>query len=103
MMAEKSKEPGFLAHHDGDVVAVAVRDLEPGLVEGGYLRSSESIALELSDPVPLGHKVALTDLEAGEDVIEYGLRVGVTTEKISRGSYVHIHNIRSARWQNSVA
>lgn len=102
-MTEKSREPDFLAHHDGDVVAVAVRDLEPGTVEGGYLRGPESISLELHEAVPLGHKVALTDLEAGQDIIEYGLRVGVTTEKITRGSYVHIHNMRSARWQNSKA
>lgn len=102
-MAEESREPGFLAHYDGDVVAVAVRDLEPGSIEGGYLRGPASITLDVLHRIPLGHKLALVDLEAGQDVIEYGLRVGVTTEKITKGSYVHIHNIRSARWQNSVA
>ncbi len=96
-------KPDFLAHQEGDVVAVAVRDLEPGSIEGGYLRGSVSIALELHDQVPLGHKLALMDLDVGQDVIEYGLRVGVTTEKITCGSYVHTHNMRSARWQNSVA
>jgi len=102
-VAYGSRAPDFLAHHDGDVVAVAVRDLEPGNVEGGYLRGPASIALELHDPVPLGHKLSLVELEAGQDVIEYGLRVGVTTENVARGSYVHVHNMRSARWQNSVA
>ncbi|MDV7089742.1 MULTISPECIES: UxaA family hydrolase [Rhodococcus] len=102
-MKDATRAPDFLAHHDGDVVAVAVRDLDPGAVEGGYLRGPASVSLELLDPIPLGHKVALVDLEAGQDVIEYGLRVGVTTEKITRGSYVHVHNIRSARWHNSIA
>ncbi|MDH6291352.1 UxaA family hydrolase [Rhodococcus opacus] len=102
-MQDVSREPDFLAHHDGDAVAVAVRDLEPGAVEGGYLRGPATVTLELRDPVPLGHKIALVDLEKGQDVIEYGLRIGVTTEKIARGSYVHVHNVRSARWQNSVA
>ncbi|GAB2765847.1 UxaA family hydrolase [Sinomonas soli] len=102
-MTDASGEPGFLAHYDGDVVAVAVRDLEPGPVEGGYLRGPASVTVELHDPVPLGHKLALADIKAGEDVIEYGLRIGVATEDISLGSYVHIHNVRSARWQNSVA
>lgn len=102
-MTSTSAGPDFLAHHDGDVVAVAVRDLAPGAVEGGYLRGTASISLELLDEVPLGHKLALVDLAPGHDVIEYGLRVGVTTKAITRGSYVHIHNMRSARWQNSVA
>lgn len=102
-MAKVSGVPDFLAHDIGDTVAVAVRDLEPGAVEGGYLRGTDPIALDLHDSVPLGHKLALVDLDAGQDVTEYGLRVGVTTEKISRGSYVHTHNMRSARWQNSVA
>ncbi len=69
-------KPDFLAHQEGDVVAVAVRDLEPGSIEGGYLRGSDSLALELRDQVPLGHKLALVDLDARQDVIEYGLRVG---------------------------
>lgn len=102
-MAEVHKAPDFLAHHKGDVVAVAVRDLAPGPIEGGYLRETDVIRLDLLDSVPLGHKVALVDLDADADVIEYGLKVGVTTEKIARGSYVHTHNVRSARWQNSVA
>ena len=102
-MADAPRTPGFLAHHDGDVVAVAVRDLEPGAVEGGYLRGPSSITLELRDPVPLGHKLALIDLKAGQDIIEYGLRVGVATENVASGSYIHVHNMRSARWQNSVA
>lgn len=102
-MADAPRVPDFLAHHDGDVVAVAVRDLVPGEVEGGYLRGPAAITLALRDPVPLGHKLALVDLKAGQDIIEYGLRVGVTTEDVARGSYVHVHNMRSARWQKSVA
>ena len=39
----------------------------------------------------------------GEDVIEYGVRTAIASADITRGDYVHIHNVRSARWQNSVA
>lgn len=96
-------EPGFLAHHEGDKVAVAVRDLSPGVVEGGYLTGPASTRLDLREKVPLGHKVALVDIAEGEDVIEYGVRVAVATKAIGKGQYVHVHNVRSARWQNSVA
>jgi (2R)-sulfolactate sulfo-lyase subunit alpha len=102
-MAEASDPPGFLAHHDGDLVAVAVQDLKPGPTEGGYLRGPSSVTVELLDSVPLGHKLALTDIAEGQDVIEYGQRIGIATKDIAKGSYVHVHNVRSARWQNSVA
>ncbi len=46
----------------------------------------------------MGHKVALSPLEQGNAVIEYGQRVGVATSSIAPGDLVHVHNIRSARW-----
>lgn len=102
-MVNSSGPPGFLVHDAGDMVGVAVRDLEPGPVEGGYLRQPESIRIELSHPVPLGHKLALTDIANSSDVIEYGQRVATATKDIKKGDYVHVHNVRSARWHNSVA
>lgn len=102
-MADTPGPPGFLVHHDGDMVGVAVRDLEPGRVEGGYLRTPKSVSIQLKHAVPLGHKLALLDIAEGSDVIEYGQRVGTATAPISTGDYVHVHNIRSARWHNSVA
>lgn len=100
-MSENS--PDFLAHYEGDSVGVAVDDLKAGPAEGGYLRGRASVTLTLLEGVPLGHKVALKDISAGEDVIEYGARTAVATEEIKRGALVHVHNVRSARWQNSVA
>jgi (2R)-sulfolactate sulfo-lyase subunit alpha len=89
--------PGFLAHREGDLVGVAVRDLSPGPVTGGYLSGEETVTVELSEAVPLGHKLALADIRAGTDVIEYGQRVGIATRHIARGEHVHVHNVRSAR------
>lgn len=96
-------EQAFLAHRRGDSVAVAVRDLASGVASGGYLDGTTIDALQLTEPVPLGHKVALRDIAAGEDVIEYGVRIGVATTDIRTGQLVHVHNIRSARWQTSIA
>ncbi len=39
----------------------------------------------------------------GADVIEYGVRTAIASADITTGDYVHIHNVRSARWHNSVA
>lgn len=93
--------PQFLAHNVGDHVAVAVQDVEPGDARVDFLDSVPSVALAVLEPVPLGHKVALTDLTEGSDVIEYGVRIGRTRRPIKQGQLVHVHNIVSARWQSS--
>ncbi len=95
--------PRFLAHKAGDFVAVAVQDVGPGPAEVGYLDGTGSEAVEVTAEIPLGHKVALRDVAQGEDVIEYGVRTAIASADITRGDYVHVHNLRSARWQNSVA
>jgi (2R)-sulfolactate sulfo-lyase subunit alpha len=102
-MAEPSGQPDFLIHDAGDVVGVAVRDLAPGPASGGYLRGDEVVRVDLREAVPLGHKLALADINGGQDIIEYGQRVGLALRDIARGEYVHVHNVRSARWQNSLA
>jgi len=85
------------------MVAVAVRDLVPGLVRGAYLDTDADVEVQLRHDVPIGHKLALADVAAGADVIEYGLRIGIASQDIATGDYVHTHNVRSARWQTSVA
>lgn len=97
------EEPQFLVHKDGDHVAVTVRDLTPGVAHGFVLASDRSLTVEVKDSVPLGHKFALTELSEGDAVIEYGIQVGLATSAIGVGQYVHTHNVRSARWQRSVA
>lgn len=93
----------FLAHRVGDHVAVAVRNVEPGPASVVYLENDTDQALTVLENVPLGHKVALVDLAADEAVVEYAVQIAVTRVPIVRGQLVHTHNIRSARWQNSVA
>ncbi len=95
--------PSFLGHKDGDHVAVAVKDVARGPAEVGYLDGTGSVTVEVNAEIPLGHKVALSDLSSGQDVIEYGVRTAIASADIKRGDYVHIHNVRSARWHNSVA
>lgn len=105
MMAEPAagSSPHFLVHAEGDHVGVAVADLDPGPVQGAVLSTDADVAASVVDQVPLGHKFALVDIAAGADVIEYGVRVGVASTEIGRGAYVHTHNVRSARWQTSIA
>lgn len=99
--------PQFLVHHDGDSVAVATRDLEPGEVRGAVMKAASAgtgeLTCTLHDRVPLGHKFALVELAEGADIIKYGVRVGIAARDIRVGEYVHVHNMRSARWSSSRA
>jgi (2R)-sulfolactate sulfo-lyase subunit alpha len=92
----------FLAHRQGDDVAVAVRDTGPGAASAAYLDSGDRFGITAQDPIPLGHKIALRDLGEHEDVREYGVLIGLTRGPVAAGELVHTHNLRSARWQKSV-
>jgi (2R)-sulfolactate sulfo-lyase subunit alpha len=89
----------FLVHHVGDHVGVAIEDIQAGeKVEGVIMENDSSIFVESKEFIPLGHKIALVDLKKGEKVIEYRVQIGVATEDIQAGDYVHTHNIKTARW-----
>lgn len=53
--------------------------------------------LELTEPVAFGHKVALVERDVGDEIRKYGEVIGVATEPISPGSWVHTHNCDSVR------
>lgn len=42
-----------------------------------------------------GHKIALTDIEKGADIIKYGYPIGFATEDIKKGESVHSHNMKT--------
>ena len=94
--------PAFLAHNEGDMVAVAVQDVAPGERVVVYLDSDREARMTVTEEIPLGHKVALLDLAADAEVIEYGTPVALARQPIKAGQFVHVHNVRSARWQNSI-
>ena len=52
-------------------------------------------AVEAVEPVPVYHKIALTDIPKGQRVIKYGECIGVATADIRMGAHVHVHNVQS--------
>jgi len=98
-----SAPPQFLLHQDGDNVAVAVADLEPGTVHGAAVKGRTEYSMVLLNSVPLGHKFAMVDIKAGESITKYGIKVGVALADIKAGEYIHVHNMGSDRWQASRA
>jgi altronate hydrolase len=47
------------------------------------------------EAVGRGHKIALSDIPAGSDIVKYGFAIGQATAGIAAGSHVHVHNVRS--------
>ncbi len=80
-----------------DNVAMVTADVRPGgdvLVNGAVL--------PVQDPIPFGHKIALSAIVAGADIIKFGVPIGKATTAIAPGQHVHVHNIESAYINNAV-
>jgi altronate dehydratase len=53
------------------------------------------LVARVAGTVPLGHKIARTDIRSGDKILKYGAPIGVATADIPAGAHVHVHNIRS--------
>ncbi|HEY8456057.1 MAG TPA: altronate dehydratase family protein [Actinopolymorphaceae bacterium] len=80
--------------HETDNVVIAMRDIEPGryaLQSGG--------SLDVTDPIPRGHKLAVVPVEEGEPVRRYGQVIGFASQPIAPGRHVHTHNAAFAMFE----
>ena len=90
------ERPRVLRIHENDPVAVALSPLSPGdeaIVQG----SSERPIVQVEDPIPFGHKVALVPIRKGQIVLKYGEPIGRATRSIRAGQHVHTHNLVGLR------
>ena len=92
--------PQFLVHSPKDNVGVVViEDLKAGTKMQGVITESDTTTEATANhDIPIGHKVALKDLKAGDTVIKYGEDVGVVKADAKRGDHVHVHNMKTKRW-----
>lgn len=95
---------GILLHEPDDDFGVAAMDLKAGEeIQAVTLEGQPVTPIKLVDDVPLGHKVAMRDMENGKHVQEYGRAIGYASQSIKLGAHVHVHNIKSLRWAASSA
>ncbi len=89
----------FLIHRPGDSVGVATVDLTAGAaVTGRYRDTDQTVDVTANSDIPLGHKIAVSDVPQGSTIIEYGVEIGVATSDIAAGDHVHVHNLKGQRW-----
>ena len=90
------EEQRAIVLHARDNVATALMGLEEGSTLS--LKVSDRVmAVTLTKAVPFGHKFSLAEIERGGQVIKYGEVIGIATNAIHPGDYVHIHNVASSR------
>ncbi len=87
-------------HDPNDSVAVVVVEgIKAGqTLTGLILDEDRTIALRCAQDIPLGHKVALKDMNVGDTVIKYGVDIGKVVAPIKVGQHAHVHNIKTKRW-----
>ena len=79
-----------------DNVAVVCRHLAAG--DAIPVADEPLVAREA---VPLGHKVTLETIRAGDPVRKYGQIIGFASTDIEPGCHVHVHNCSA--WKRTVA
>ncbi len=82
----------LLRLHPRDQVAVALRELNPGLQ-----LVLEDRPLRIRQRIPPGHKVALEPVRSGQLVHKYGQVIGQATQAIEPGDWVHVHNLSAGQ------
>jgi len=73
-----------------DNVAVACNDFDKD--DEIYVDGKTLILL---DNVEMAHKIAVTDIKKGGDIVKFGVSIGSATSYIQTGELVHLHNIKS--------
>lgn len=71
-----------------DHVAVALKDVPAGT----RLRHGTGVVV-VRRRIPSGHKLAVRDAAAGDQVVKYGQSIGRATTAIPAGDHVHKHNL----------
>ncbi len=92
--------PQLLVHDTKDNVGVVVVE---GLTAGTEMlcvvtHDNTDFKLVAEQDIPIGHKVALGDLTAGDTVIKYGEDIGKMVGEAKKGHHVHTHNLKTKRW-----
>lgn len=80
----------YIKIHPKDNVAVALATLTAG---SKVLLNGKTLTLQ--EDIPLGHKFSLIPITTGTPIIKYNSPIGVATQDIDSGCWIHTHNIKT--------
>lgn len=90
----------FVLHDANDSVAVVVVEgVKAGMELRGWIMDEDKFTSVIAkQDIPIGHKVALKDMQAGDTVSKYGVDMGKVVAPIKAGEHAHVQNIKTKRW-----
>lgn len=80
----------FIKINECDNVIIALRDYKKDEVI-----DLEDEKITLLEDINRGHKIAIKNINKGENVVKYGLPIGYALEDIKVGNWVHTHNTKT--------
>ena len=93
-------QPDLIIHDEKDNVGVVVvettkkgQDCNAWIME-----NDKTVNIQSSNEIPLGHKIAMIDLNEGDTIIKYGHDIGKVVKSIKKGEHVHVHNVKTKKW-----
>jgi altronate hydrolase len=78
----------FVRLHSGDNVVTMTKETPAKTIV-----QIDSEQITVMQDIPMGHKIAVRNIEKGADVTKYGVKIGIASTGIKRGEHVHIHNV----------
>lgn len=76
--------------HPGDNVVIALKNFS----KGDAIMVDDTNIVLISD-IEKGHKIALSDIAIGEDIVKYGYPIGKAIASIKIGEHVHVQNVKT--------
>ena len=62
------------------------------------MENDKSAQIQSVSEIPLGHKIAMSDLKEGDTILKYGHDIGKVVKNIKKGEHVHVHNVKTKKW-----
>ena len=90
----------IIIHDEKDNVGVVVIEkINPGQdCNCWIMENDKSVSIQSKDEIPLGHKIAMADLNEGDTILKYGHDIGKVVKNIKKGEHVHVHNVKTKKW-----
>ena len=87
----------IIIHDEKDNVGVIVIDkvIPEQNCECWIMENDKSAKIQAKNEIPLGHKIAMNDLNEGDTIIKYGHDIGKVVKSIKKGEHVHVHNVKT--------
>ena len=62
------------------------------------MENDKSVQIQSINEIPLGHKIAMVDLNVDDTILKYGHDIGKVVKSIKKGEHVHVHNVKTKKW-----